>query len=408
MKISVLKETSSNELRVPLTPLAVGMILKKGHEIFITSNAGARSGFSNEEYQKFGATIVRDNIEAIRISKIILKVGDLIQDEINELREYHYFLSFLHLVNKPYYATQLAKSKCTAIGFESIQDKSGKYPILSPMSKMAGRLAVGLAMRLLSDVKVGKGVLLGSLPTTGRAKVIVLGAGNAGMEVAKICSDLGCRVKVFDINLNKLDHLADQKTNIEAFYPYPQFIEEHLLDADVVFGCLHSKLQQTGILVFEETVKKMQKGSVIIDLSANRGGCIETSKPQDNQSGMYIQHGILHHSPRNILGTIPKSASNILSTTLLPVALKLATFGHKKERGIFEAIQISNGEIVNNYDIEFSNIDDNMDYDSPFDMLSEEVGLGWREVDEINTKIDAIRDEDNLLEFLEIGDINAN
>jgi len=346
MRIGIPTEIKPREGRVALIPEAAAELLLHGHEVFIQSGAGLSSGYRDNDYEKVGLQIINDAKTLYAESNIIVKVKEPIEPELSYLTEDHILFSYLHLAAMPSLTRRLCKIGLRAIGFETVQCDDGKLPLLAPMSDIAGRLSVQIGTHLLHAPMGGKGILLGGVPATKRGKVVILGAGMAGGNAARIAANLGADVIVFEKNRDRMEQMRQLGHNVTSLYPHQTIIREHIQSADLVVGAVLVVGQKTPCLVTEEMVKEMENGSVIVDISVDQGGCIETIKPTSFEQPTYVKHGIVHFGVTNMPGSVPKTSSQSLSACITPWLVALADAPDELSVPMQKGINIDGGEIV--------------------------------------------------------------
>ena len=345
MKVGVPIEENVYENRVSLSPYAIQILKRQGHLVFVASNAGEKSGYTNVQYQKAGAKILDSNEEIYAISDLIVKVNPPEKDEIKYIKENHVITCFLNLINHPEKAKELAKTNATFIGYESIKKGNG-CPVVQSMSRIAGKLAFSIGTEILSKVNKGKGVLIGGSPSASRSKVVIIGAGTAGMEILKMANSMGSRVSVFDNDMDKLNKISEDYPSVETFYPYHELLVKQLSSADLVVGSVMSYKKKSAKLVSKEMLGGMEAYSVLIDLSISSGGVFETSKETNLGNPMYMVNNIYHYCVPNIPSCVPKTAANALSTSILPYILQITEKLLDSSYQLKEAIQIENGKVA--------------------------------------------------------------
>lgn len=314
LKIGVPKEIAFQEHRVSLAPDSVGIIVNNDHEVYVERGAGAKAHFSDKEYAEAGATICETPGEVYK-SDIILKVAPLLNKEMDMLGNRQTIISALHqtMQNKNYYE-QLIKHNSTAIAFEFIQDKNRVFPVLNAMSEISGYASIQIASEYLSRNDLGKGKLFGNIAGIAPVEVVVLGAGTVAVNAVKAALGYGASVKVFDNKIYKLRTLQ-QKTDSQVFTSIinPKVLSKALNSADVVIGALHSQEGRTPCIITEDMVKNMKSGAIIIDVSIDQGGCIETSAITNHNDPVFIKHEVIHYCVPNIPSMVPQTASYALS-----------------------------------------------------------------------------------------------
>ena len=345
MRIGIPKEVKVREGRVALIPPAVSELTKSGHEVLIQSGAGAASGYSDEDYLRAGAQVLPDAISAYGRAQLVLKVKEPIATEYDLLRRDHILFSYLHLAALPALAQALQEKGLTAVAYETIE-ANGKRPLLTPMSDIAGRLAVHIGATLLHGHHGGRGLMLGGVPSAERGHVVILGAGVAGGNAAAAAAALGARVTVLAPYREELERMHALGPNVTALPSYAPLIAEAVHDADLLIGAVLIPGARAPKLVTAEMVRQMKPGSVIIDVSVDQGGCIETIRPTDYDHPTYVQDGVVHFGVTNMPGAVARTASQALSTALTPYVLRLAAEGGLKDPAISQGVNVTAGKIV--------------------------------------------------------------
>jgi alanine dehydrogenase len=353
--IGVPKDSDESESRVPLTPEAVELLVGWGHEIVIEREAGKLANYSDHDYSEKGAQIVNTTEEVFKC-QIILKVSPLLTREIEMLSENQVVMSSFHLTPT---AGQLLKGlmhkKTTAIAFESIRDEDGAFPVVRAMSSIAGSTSILVAAEYLSNVNEGKGVMLGGVSGITPTEVVILGAGTAGEFAARAALGLGANVKIFDDSIKRLMELQDilgQRLYTSIFHK--QVLERVLKTADVVIGTILPEDTKGRLVISEDQVKLMKKGSVIIDLSIDKGGCFETSEARNHKDPAYVKHGVIHYCVPNITARVARTSSIALSNVFTPLIAEIAETGSvkqhlKEDTGLRHGVYIYNGILTNSY-----------------------------------------------------------
>ena len=345
MRIGIPKEVKVREGRVALIPPAVAELVKHGHEVLIQSSAGVASGYPDEDYRRAGAQIVPDAAALYGSAQMILKVKEPVASEYGLLRKDHILFSYLHLAATPKLAQVLVEKGLTAVAFETIE-ANGKLPLLAPMSDIAGRLSVHIGTTLLHGYAGGRGVMLGGLPSTERGHVVILGAGVAGGNAATVAAVLGAQVTVLARHREELERMHALGPNVTTLPSYAPLIAEAVSSADLLIGAVLIPGAKAPKLVTAAMVRTMKPGSVIIDISVDQGGCVETIRPTDYDRPTYIQDGVVHFGVTNMPGAVPRTASQALSIVLTPYVLRLATEGGLQDPMIAKGINVAGGKIV--------------------------------------------------------------
>lgn len=344
MNIGIPFEENQYENRVSISPYGVHVLRKQNHKIFITVDAGIKSGYTNDEYKKNGATIVQSNQELYSSSDIIVKINPPEESELKYLKEGQIIFAFYNFFTNPELLETLSKKKITAIAYELIE-VDGQYPIVSAMSRIAGKLSFSIASEILSKPNSGKGLLLGGSPSASRSKILVIGGGIAGMELVRLGILAGSRVSVMDIDVEKLNKINYDYPSVETFMPYHDLIIKQLQNADVVLGAISATKRKVPKIISNEMLKLMEPRSVFIDLTSPNGGISESTKVTNLGKPIYLYNDIFHYCAPNIAATVPKTASNALTTNLLKYVLKVADGYLEESEEIINAICIRNGKI---------------------------------------------------------------
>lgn len=345
MRIGVPKEIKTLEARVGLVPAACATLVEQGHEVFVQRSAGELSGYPDQDYVNVGVTLVPDAIKLYATAELIVKVKEPIGPELDLLQPHHLLFSYLHLAAEADLARSLLDIGLTAVAFETVEE-NGRLPLLAPMSDIAGRLSVQIGSHLLHRPQGGKGMLLGGLPAADRGHVVVLGGGVAGMNAARVAAGLGAWVTVFDRFRDKLEQLRDIGPNVTALYPYPSAIAQAVESADLLVGAVLVVGEKAPHIVTRDMVKTMQAGSVIVDISVDQGGCIETTRPTTYADPTYVEHGVTHFAVTNMPGAVPRSASQALSASLISYVLKLASGEWRADPRLLAGINVEKGELI--------------------------------------------------------------
>ena len=346
MRIGIPTEIKPREGRVALIPAAAGELVKQGHEVYLQSGAGLLSGYPDNLYQQLGVYLVADAEALYASAKLIVIVKEPVEPELSLLTSEHILFSFLHLAALPELTERLCSIGLKAIAFETVQRSDGKLPLLAPMSDIAGRIAVQVGTHLLHASMGGRGLLLGGVPAAERGKVVVLGAGVAGGSAVHLASRLGAEVVVFDRNREKLEAMRAFGANVTSLYPHQDSIREQVNSADLLVGAVLVAGQKAPHLVNEDDVRQMRPGSVIIDISVDQGGCIETTRPTSYEAPTFVKHGVIHFGVTNMPGAVPRTASQALSASLIPHLGELANDPNVLSVALQRGINIDAGEIV--------------------------------------------------------------
>jgi alanine dehydrogenase len=346
MRIGIPKEVKPEEGRVALIPRDCAELLQAGHEVFLESSAGLASGYTDEAYSEQGVAICADAAELYASARLIVKVKEPYGSDLDYLRPDHLLFCFLHLAASPELAGKLINIGLTAVAFETVQ-RNGQLPLLAPMSIIAGKLSIQIASTLLYRHHAGKGILLGGLNGSDNGNVLVLGAGHAGGAAARLAASMGANVTVMDTNPQRVDELERFSGRITGKASTPESLMESLKETDVLIGSVLRPGARAPHLVSRDMVASMPKGSVIVDIAIDQGGCVETSRPTTYVAPTYIEEGVTHFSVANMPGAVPRSASQALSAVLLPDVLRLAQPGWDEDEGLKTGINLRQGTIEN-------------------------------------------------------------
>ena len=329
MNIGILKETAPSERRVALTPGGVQTLVSLGAVVYVERNAGALSFFTDDEYSSAGAIIVYSPEEVINRSEIILKIAPPADSELKILQQGQTLFSALHLaVSKRKTIETLLEKHITAIGYELIENERGDLPIVQTMAEIAGQISIQVSAHYLQARQGGRGVLLGSIPGVPAADVIILGAGTVGRTAARVALGLGAKVMIIDKNISRLREVENLfQWRIATAVSDPYNIECAVREADALIGAVLLKGEKTPHLVSEELVKQMKPGSVIVDISIDQGGCVETSRPTTLTDPVYITHGIVHYCVPNTPASVPRTATVGWTNVLLPFLREATELG---------------------------------------------------------------------------------
>jgi alanine dehydrogenase len=348
MEIGVPQETKDQEFRVGLTPTSV-RALSSDHTVFVQSNAGIGSGFSDRDYQQAGAKIIADAAQVWN-KELIVKVKEPLVNEYQYLQPDQLLFTYLHLAASPSLTKALINSGTTAIAYETVELDNGLLPLLTPMSIIAGRLSVQFGARYLEKQQGGRGVLLGGVPGVSPGKVVILGGGIVGTEAAKIAVGMGAKVQIIDISVERLGYLESLfGSRVELLYSTTAQIEQAVEDADLLIGAVLVVGKKAPILVSRQLVAQMRPGSVIIDVAVDQGGCIETLRTTSHTQPTYEELGVIHFGVPNMPGAVPWTATQALNNSTLPYVRQLADYGLSalaKDTALRKGLNIQQGQII--------------------------------------------------------------
>lgn len=327
MIIGTPKEIKDNEYRVGITPGGVRQLEQSGHKVLVETGAGKGSGFSDDEYETSGAKIVSTSAEAWG-AQIVVKVKEPQPAEYDFLRPDLVLFTFLHLAADERLTREMMDRGVTGIAYETVELSNGQLPLLTPMSEVAGRMAIQIGAHYLEKENGGRGKLLGGVPGVRPADVAIIGAGVVGTNAAQVALGIGAHVMVIDINLDRLRYLNDVCSGrLITLSSNPLNIAETVRRADLVVGGVLIKGAKAPKLVTREMISTMNQGSVVVDVSVDQGGCIETTEPTTHSNPTYLVDGIIHYCVSNIPGAVPRTSTYALSNATLPYVLKLANMG---------------------------------------------------------------------------------
>ncbi len=328
MRVGVPKEIKPDEYRVGLTPNAVREYVAHGHEVLVETHAGEGAGYADGDYVKVGATIAKDAAEVFANSTMIVKVKEPQKVEWERLTPDHILFTYLHLAPDPAQTEGLLKSGCAAIAYETVTDARGGLPLLAPMSEVAGRIAVFSAAETLLKHNGGMGLLLCGVPGVPPARVVVLGGGVVGINAARMAMGLNAEVVVLERSIPRMREIDDIfMGRVITRYSSVAAVEEEVLKADVVIGAVLTAGAAAPKLVRREHLAKMKRGSVLVDVSIDQGGCFETSHPTTHNDPTYTVDGVVHYCVANMPGAAPRTSSEALGHATLPFGLALANHG---------------------------------------------------------------------------------
>ncbi len=331
MLIGILKEIKAEENRVSMTPAGVEVMKQRGHSILVEKSAGVKSGFADSTYQRAGAEILSTPEEIYGGSEMVMHVKEPLESEYHLLREGQILFTYLHLAASRELTQALINSRSVSIAYETIQKEDGSLPLLSPMSEVAGRMAIQQGAKYLEMAQGGHGVLLGGVPGVNPGMVVIIGGGTVGINAAKMACGLGAQVYVLDTCLERLRYLSDiMPGNCIALMSSPATIRDLAKRADVIVGAVLNPGAKAPKLITRDMLKTMKKGSVLVDVAIDQGGCFETSKPTTHADPVYIVDGVVHYCVANMPGAVPKTSTIALTNATLPYAVDIAGKGWKK------------------------------------------------------------------------------
>lgn len=368
MRIGVPKEIKNNENRVAMTPAGVQELVRHGHDVYIETEAGLGSGFRDSEYRNAGATIVSSAEEAWA-GDMVMKVKEPLTAEYKYFREGLILFTYLHLAAEPDLTKVLLEKKVTSVAYETVQLPDRSLPLLTPMSEVAGRMAVQVGAQFLEKVNGGKGILLGGIPGVKRGKVTIIGGGMVGTNAAKLAIGLGADVTIIDLNPQRLRELDDIfGRNITTLMSNPYNIAECVKESDLVIGAVLIPGAKAPKLVTEEMVESMTPGSVIVDIAIDQGGIFETTdRMTTHDNPTYYKYGVVHYAVSNMPGAVPNTATIALTNVTVPYALQIANKGLvaacQGNESLLKGVNthqghVTYGAVAEAHNLEFTSVED--------------------------------------------------
>lgn len=350
MEIGVPKETKDQEFRVGLSPSSVRVLSENGHAVFVETEAGAGAGFTDEDYIQAGAKIVKTPEDAWK-RELVVKVKEPLEQEYKNIQKGQLLFTYLHLAANRGLTEHLIDSGVSAIAYETVEVPDKKtLPLLTPMSIIAGRLAVQFGARFLERQQGGRGVLLGGVPGVRPGNVVILGGGVVGTEAARMAVGIGAHVRILDVNVERLAYLETLfGSRVELLYSNSLQIEEVVPRADLLIGAVLVPGRRAPILVPRKLVAKLRPGSVIIDVAVDQGGCVETLHPTSHTNPTYVEEGVIHYGVPNMPGAVPWTSTQALNNSTLPYVLKLANQGMaaiESDPALARGVNVQNHRLV--------------------------------------------------------------
>jgi alanine dehydrogenase len=352
MRIGVPTEIKDNEYRVGMTPAGVRDLASDGHQVVVQKGAGDGSGFADEEYELAGARILPDADAVYSEAEMIVKVKEPVGPDLQRMKDGQLLFTYLHLAPVPQLTETLLQKKITGVAYETItDDRKRTLPLLTPMSEVAGRMSVHVGAYYLHRPNNGRGVLLGGVPGTLPADVIIIGGGVVGTNAAKMAVGLGARVTILDLSLDRLRALDDIfRGEVQTLASSRAHIEEAVRRADLLIGGVLIPGAAAPKLVTREMISGMKKGSVIVDVAIDQGGCVETARPTTHSDPVYEVDGVVHYCVANMPGAVPRTSTIALTNATLPYTRMLANMGFDKavrsNEGLAEGVNVYQGQIT--------------------------------------------------------------
>jgi alanine dehydrogenase len=376
MQIGVPKEIKTNENRVALVPAGAEALIAAGHQVLVEAGAGEGSGFPDQAYTEIGARIGRDADAVWEAADMIMKVKEPIEPEWRRIRRGQTLFTYFHFAADERLTRAHLDSGATCIAYETVELPTHELPLLTPMSEVAGRMAVQEGAKYLEKLYGGRGVLLGGVPGVAPAKVVILGGGIVGINAAKMAAGLGAKVVLLDINLDRLRYLSDvMPANVQLIYSNHQNVREQISTADLVVGAVLIPGAKAPKLVRREDLRLMRPGAVIVDVAVDQGGCIETIKPTTHENPTYTVDGIIHYGVANMPGGVPRTSTLALTNATLPYALQLANKGWRRavqdNSALMKGVNVVDGRVTYRAVAESFNLD----YTDPAELLVAEPAM---------------------------------
>jgi len=369
MIVGVLKEIKAEENRVAMTPAGVEVMRRHGHRVLVEKGAGVGSGLEDEAYLQAGAEIMEAPEQIFGLAEMVMHVKEPLPSEYDLIREGQVVFTYLHLAAAEDLTRSLIRTGCVAIAYETIRKEDGSLPLLTPMSEVAGRMAIQQGAKYLEMAQGGHGVLLGGVPGVDPGTVLVIGGGVVGTNAAKMACGLGAKVYVLDTDLDRLRYLSDiMPKNCFLLMSSPAAIRELITRADVVVGAVLIPGARAPKVVTRDMLRTMKKGAVLVDVAIDQGGCFETSRPTTHADPIYSVDGIVHYCVTNMPGAVPKTSTIALTNATLPYALEIADKGWRRAMeenpAIREGANIIEGKVTHQ-------------------AVAEAFGLDWVSVEEL-------------------------
>lgn len=331
MKVGVVKEIKNNESRVGLTPAGVFELVKNNHTVYVESTAGEGSGFFDEDYLGAGAVLLPQAADVFAISDMIIKVKEPIAQEYGLIKEDQIVFTYFHFASSEELTQAMIDSKSVCIAYETVQDADGTLPLLTPMSEVAGRMAIQQGAKYLEKPIKGKGILLGGVPGVPPGKVLILGAGVVGIQAAKMAAGLGAHVTILDINMKRLRYVNDvMPSHVVTEFSSEYNIRRHIKNHDLIIGAVLVTGGKAPRLITKDMLKDMHPGTVMVDVAVDQGGCFETTRPTTHEDPTYIIDDVVHYCVTNMPGAVPYTSTLALTNVTLPYVLKIANLGWEK------------------------------------------------------------------------------
>ena len=350
MRIGVPKEIKVHEYRVGMTPTSAFELVQNGHDVFVETNAGAGIDFSDADYEAVGAKVLQTPEELFETADMIVKVKEPQLHECAWLRPGQVLFTYLHLAADKPQAEALMRSGATAIAYETVTSPDGRLPLLSPMSQVAGRLSVQAGAHYLEKAQGGRGILLGGVPGVAPAKVAILGGGVSGFNAAQMAVGLGADVTIYDVSTSRLAELDELFQNrVKTVYASQAAVERAVENSHLLIGAVLIPGAAAPKLVTREMLRRMRRGSVVVDVAIDQGGCFETSRPTTHSDPVYVEEDVIHYCVANMPGAVARTSTFALNNATLPLIVRLANEGAEAAMaahpGLAEGLNVAKGKI---------------------------------------------------------------
>ncbi|SFU28761.1 alanine dehydrogenase [Pustulibacterium marinum] len=351
MKIGIPKEIKNNENRVGMTPAGVFELIKHKHTVYVQSTAGEGSGFFDADYEAVGATILPTIEDVYDAAEMIVKVKEPIAEEYPLVKPNQLLFTYFHFASSEELTLAMLKSESVCIAYETVEDPDGSLPLLTPMSEVAGRMAIQQGAKYLEKPIKGKGILLGGVPGVSPGKVLILGAGVVGIQAAKMAAGLGAHVTILDVNMKRLRYVNDiMPPHVITGFSNEYNIRKHIQTHDLIVGGVLIKGAKAPKLITRDMLKDMHPGAVIVDVAVDQGGCIETTHATTHEDPTFIIDDVVHYCVANMPGAVPYTSTVALTNVTLPYILKLANKGWEQaceeDPGLAKGLNIVHGKCV--------------------------------------------------------------
>ncbi|MDI6782581.1 MAG: alanine dehydrogenase [bacterium] len=351
MIIGIPKEIKDNEYRVGMTPAGVEALVNSGHKVNVEKGAGLVSAIADTEYEKAGAKLFATAKTIYEKAEMIVKVKEPLPPEYPLLKSGQVVFTYFHFAASKELTESVLARKIVAVAYETIQLADGSLPLLTPMSEVAGRLAIVEGAKYLEKPFGGRGVLLGGVPGVAPAEVVIIGGGVVGKNAAKMAAGLGANVVILDINIDRLRYLEDiMPKNVVTMHSNSHNLRAAVKRADLLVGAVLIPGARAPVLVTKEMIGTMKKGAVVVDVSVDQGGCIETCHPTTHSNPTYIVNGVIHYCVANMPGAVPRTSTYALSNATIPYALALANKGYKQamldDPALLKGLNMINGKLT--------------------------------------------------------------